>query len=224
MGGNMRWGGVRNAASAILFISVVFLGTTNEPLLADTRYVSDRLVISVRAGQNNTSDVLGHIKSDTPVDVLEEEGRYLKIKTKNGLKGWVNARYIISESPKTLIIKDFRNEMNRLRGEIETFKNRTIDSSNQFSSTKLNYEKKIKELERTLKTHNRKVSNRESELERLKKENVRLKSEISHLKKPNKSPIKSKSIQWFLVGAGVLLFGFMIGRSARKEKRADILR
>lgn len=224
MGGNMRWGGVRNAASAILFISVVFLGTTNEPLLADTRYVSDRLVISVRAGQNNTSDVLGHIKSDTPVDVLEEEGRYLKIKTKNGLKGWVNAQYIISEPPKTLIIKDFRNEMNRLRGEIETFKNRTIDSSNQFSSTKLNYEKKIKELERTLKTHNRKASNRESELERLKKENVRLKSEISHLKKPNKSPIKSKSIQWFLVGAGVLLFGFMIGRSARKEKRAGILR
>jgi len=220
----MRWGGVRNAASAILFISVVFLGTTNEPLLADTRYVSDRLVISVRAGQNNTSDVLGHIKSDTPVDVLEEEGRYLKIKTKNGLKGWVNAQYIISEPPKTLIIKDFRNEMNRLRGEIETFKNRTIDSSNQFSSTKLNYEKKIKELERTLKTHNRKASNRESELERLKKENVRLKSEISHLKKPNKSPIKSKSIQWFLVGAGVLLFGFMIGRSARKEKRAGILR
>ncbi|MBW1693625.1 MAG: TIGR04211 family SH3 domain-containing protein [Deltaproteobacteria bacterium] len=220
----MRWGGVRNAASAILFISVVFLGTTNEPLLADTRYVSDRLVISVRAGQNNTSDVLGRIKSDTPVDVLEEEGRYLKIKTKNGLKGWVNAQYIISEPPKTLIIKDFRNEMNRLRGEIETFKNRTIDSSNQFSSTKLNYEKKIKELERTLKTHNRKASNRESELERLKKENVRLKSEISHLKKPNKSPIKSKSIQWFLVGAGVLLFGFMIGRSARKEKRAGILR
>ena len=220
----MRWGGVRNAASAILFISVVFLGTTNEPLLADTRYVSDRLVISVRVGQNNTSDVLGHIKSDTPVDVLEEEGRYLKIKTKNGLKGWVNAQYIISEPPKTLIIKDFRNEMNRLRGEIETFKNRTIDSSNQFSSTKLNYEKKIKELERTLKTHNRKASNRESELERLKKENVRLKSEISHLKKPNKSPIKSKSIQWFLVGAGVLLFGFMIGRSARKEKQAGILR
>jgi len=117
-----------------------------------------------------------------------------------------------------------RNERNRLRGEIETFKNKTIDSSNQSSPTKLNYEQKIKELERTLKTHQQMASNGESELERLKKENVRLKSEISHLKKPNKSPVKSKSIQWFLVGAGVLLFGFMIGRSARKEKRAGILR
>ncbi len=216
--------GVRNATSAILFISILFLGTTNESLLADTRYVSDRLIISVRAGQNNTSDVLGYIKSDTPVDVLEEEGRYLKIKTENGLEGWVNTRYIISEPPKTLTIKDLRNERNRLRGEIETFKNKTIDSSNQSSPTKLNYEQKIKELERTLKTHQQMASNGESELERLKKENVRLKSEISHLKKPNKSPVKSKSIQWFLVGAGVLLFGFMIGRSARKEKRAGILR
>ncbi|MBW2252296.1 MAG: TIGR04211 family SH3 domain-containing protein [Deltaproteobacteria bacterium] len=220
----MRLRGVRNATSAILFISILFLGTTNESLLADTRYVSDRLIISVRAGQNNTSDVLGYIKSDTPVDVLEEEGRYLKIKTENGLEGWVNTRYIISEPPKTLTIKDLRNERNRLRGEIETFKNKTIDSSNQSSPTKLNYEQKIKELERTLKTHQQMASNGESELERLKKENVRLKSEISHLKKPNKSPVKSKSIQWFLVGAGVLLFGFMIGRSARKEKRAGILR
>lgn len=224
MGGTMRLRGVRNATSAILFISILFLGTTNESLLADTRYVSDRLIISVRAGQNNTSDVLGYIKSDTPVDVLEEEGRYLKIKTENGLEGWVNTRYIISEPPKTLTIKDLRNERNRLRGEIETFKNKTIDSSNQSSPTKLNYEQKIKELERTLKTHQQMASNGESELERLKKENVRLKSEISHLKKPNKSPVKSKSIQWFLVGAGVLLFGFMIGRSARKEKRAGILR
>jgi len=220
----MRLRGVRNATSAILFISILFLGTTNESLLADTRYVSDRLIISVRAGQNNTSDILGYIKSDTPVDVLEEEGRYLKIKTENGLEGWVNTRYIISEPPKTLTIKDLRNERNRLRGEIETFKNKTIDSSNQSSSTKLNYEQKIKELERTLKTHQQMASNGESELERLKKENVRLKSEIGHLKKPNKSPMKSKSIQWFLVGAGVLFFGFMIGRSARKEKRANILR
>ena len=219
----MRLTGVRNATSAILFISILFLGTTNESLLADTRYVSDRLIISVRAGQNNTSDILGYIKSDTPVDVLEEEGRYLKIKTENGLEGWVNTRYIISEPPKTLIIKDLRNERNRLRGEIETFKNKTIDS-NQSSSTKLNYEQKIKELERTLKTHQQMASNGESELERLKKENVRLKSEIGHLKKPNKSSMKSKSIQWFLVGAGVLFFGFMIGRSARKEKRANILR
>ena len=220
----MRLRGVRNATSAILFISILFLGTTNESLLADTRYVSDRLIISVRAGQNNTSDILGYIKSDTPVDVLEEEGRYLKIKTENGLEGWVNTRYIISEPPKTLTIKDLRNERNRLRGEIETFKNKTIDSSNQSSPTKLNYEQKIKELERTLKTHQQMASNGESELERLKKENVRLKSEIGHLKKPNKSPMKSKSIQWFLVGAGVLFFGFMIGRSARKEKRANILR
>lgn len=220
----MRWVGVRNATSAILFIPIVFLGITNESLLADTRYVSDRLIISVRAGQNNTSDVLGYIASDTPVDVLDEEGRYLKIKTKNGLEGWVNAQYIISEPPKTLTIKDLRNEMNRLQGEIDTFKNKTIDSSNQSSSTKLNYEQKIKELERTLKTHQQMASNREGELERLKKENVRLKSEINHLKKPNKSPMKSKSIQWFLVGAGVLLFGFMIGRSARKEKRTGILR
>lgn len=216
----MRWIGVRSATTMIFFIFMVYLSTANESLFADTRYVSDRLIISVRAGQNNTSDVLGHIQSDTPVDVLEEGGRYLRIKAENGLEGWVNVKYITSEKPNTLIIKDLRGEIKQLQGKIETFKKRTIDSSASISSTKQNYENQIKELTRTLKTHQRMASNRERELEKLKKENVSLKAEMNNLK----NPAKLQSIQWFLVGAGVLLFGFMIGRTARKEKRTSIYR
>lgn len=224
MGDHMRWVGVRNATSAILFLFMFYLGVANESLFADTRYVSDRLIISVRAGQTNSSDILGHIKSDSPVEVLEKEGQYFKIKAENGLEGWVNAKYITSEKPKAMIIKDLRAEINHFQEKIETFENQTVDASNQFSSTKQNYEQKIKKFEHTLQTHQQMASNREKEMERLKKENVKLKSEVSHLKKSNKGPIKSKSLQWFIVGAGVLLFGFMIGRSARKEKRTRILR
>ena len=62
----------------------------------------------------------------------------------------------------------------------------------------------------------------EGELENLKRENANLKLKMGHLK--NQSPVKLKSIHWFLAGAGVLLFGFVIGRSARREKRTSIYR
>ena len=44
--------------------------------------------------------------------MLEEKGRYLRIKTEDGLEGWVQAQYIISEKPNARIIEDLRNELN----------------------------------------------------------------------------------------------------------------
>ena len=224
MGGDMTWMSLRKGKCLILFISFIILNASNGSVFADTRYVSDRLIISVRTGQNNKSTVLGHIKSGTPVDVLEADGQYLKIKTENGLEGWVQAQYIISEKSKAIIIRDLRNEINNLKEKIETFKNKTVDSSKEFSEAKLNYEQKIRKLERTLKANQQVTSNAENDLENLKKINTKLQLEMRNLKKQINSPLKSRSIEWFLAGAGVLLFGFMIGRSARREKRARLYR
>ena len=217
----MRWLGSKNAKFSILLVIVVYLGVANESLFAATRYVSDRLVVSVRAGQNNTSDVLGYIQSDMPVDVLEAKGRYLKVKTENGLEGWVNSKYITSEKPNILIIKDLQDKINRLQRRVEISEDGAV-SSTPNSSAERSYEQKITELERTIKTQQQMASNRKGELEKLKRENANLKLKMGHLK--NQSPVKLKSIHWFLAGAGVLLFGFVIGRSARREKRTSIYR
>ena len=224
LGGRMSWMNLREVKCVTLFISFVILNAYNGTVFADTRYVSDRLIISVRTGQNTQNGVLGYIQSGTPVDVLEEDGQYLKIKTENGLEGWVQAQYIISEKPKALIIMDLRNTINNLKERIETFKNRPIDSSNEFSTAKQNYEARIHELERTLKANQQMTSNTKKELEKLRKEKKKLQSEIYNLKKQKNSPLESRSIQWFLAGAGVLLFGFIIGRSLRREKRASLYR
>ena len=217
----MRWLGSKNATFAILLIFVVCLGGANESLFAATRYVSDRLVVSVRVGQNNTSDVLGYIQSDMPVDVLEAKGRYLKVKTENGLEGWVNSKYITSDKPDILIINDLQDKINRLQKKVEMSEDGAV-SSTPISSAKRSYEQKITELERTIKTQQQMASNRKGELEKLKRENANLKLKMGHLK--NQNPVKLKSIHWFLAGAGVLLFGFVIGRSARREKRTNIYR
>lgn len=217
----MRWPGSKNITFAIFFIFMVYLGAANESLFAATRYVSDRLVVSVRVGQNNTSDVLGYIQSDMPVDVLEEKGRYLKIKTENGLEGWVNSKYITSEKPDILIVNDLQDEINILQRRIEIFEDKAVTST-PIPSANGSYEQKITELERTIKTHKQMSSNRKGELEKLKTENANLKLKMGHLK--NQSPVKFKNIHWFLVGAGVLLFGFVIGRSARRQKRTSIYR
>lgn len=249
----MRRVKVRKIMLLILFIFVVILPSCVKSVFADTRYVSDVLIISVRDGQNKDDNVLGYIKTGTPVEVLEEKDRYLRIKTGDGLEGWVQTQYIILEKPKALIIEDLRNEINDLNKKVELSKNEPGFSSDIVLDTKKIYEEKIRKLEQEVKKNQNIAANARIELvqlnkkyknilrnskntdqlnreyEKLKKENAELKTENAELKtetnnlrKPSKGFLKSIYIQWFVAGAGALLFGFIIGRLAGRKKRASL--
>ncbi len=223
----------RKTMSVFLFIFVIIFTATIKSVFADTRYVSDELIISVRDGQNQDDNVLGHIKTGTAVDVLEEKGRYLRIKTEDGLEGWVQAQYIISEKPNARIIEDLRNELNEQDA-----------LSDKFLAKKIIYEIRIRELGQELNINQKNTAKEKSEqkelnkkykkllsysentdelikkLEKSKQLDSKLKSEISNLKKGSQNPIKSSMIKPFLAGAGVLIVGFILGGLARRRKRS----
>ncbi|MEJ2656401.1 MAG: TIGR04211 family SH3 domain-containing protein [Desulfobacterales bacterium] len=213
---------------AVVFITAVFVAS----LHAETRYVSDILVISVRDGEQQNAAVLGYIKTPTPVDVLEDKGDYLKIKTADGLEGWVLAKYLVSKKPNALIIEDMKKKIEQL----------TTDSG-----TNKKYEEKISELEQEIITNQKFAAKAKRDLieldkkykdllsqsknteelvketKRLKKLNTQLNADLTSLKKNNTSPVISKKLQSFAAGAGVFLIGFMFGGSAKKKKKFKLL-
>lgn len=223
----------RKTMSVFLFIFVIIFTATIKSVFADTRYVSDELIISVRDGQTQDDNVLGHIRTGTAVDVLEEKGRYLRIKTEDGLEGWVQAQYIISEKPNARIIEDLRNEINeqnaisdKLLAKKAIYEIRIRDLEQEVNINQKNTEKAKSELIELNKKYKKLLSNSENtdelikKLEKSKKLDSKLKSEISNLKKGNQNPIKSSMIQPFLAGAGVLIVGFILGGLARGRKRS----
>jgi SH3 domain protein len=229
--------------AVILYTTVFIMAALAVSVWAETRYVSDMLVISVRDGQRQDAAVLGYIKTPTPVDILEQQGDYLKIKTKEGLEGWVLAKYIVSEKPKALIIEDLEKQIEQLQKNVESsqIKQNTLPSAS--SETTEKYEEKIRELEDEINTnqkfaaktkrdfidldkkykallmHSGNTDNLIKEMNRLKTLNTQLKAEITNLKKNTGSPLTSKKIKLFVAGAGVLLIGMMLGGSAKKKKR-----
>jgi len=230
----------------ILFVMTVALIDGSMPLFADTRYVSDLLIISVREGQGKDDQVLGYLKTAAPVEVLEEKDRYLKIKTEGGMEGWVLKQYIVQEKPKVRIIEDMRKEVMDLKEKIKMAKNNQGASPDELAVTKLNYEKQIKALEETIKRSQEITSTVKNELtqsnkkykilvnnskttdellrrlEKLKKENTKLKTANGDSKKQSGNPLKSKTIQWFFAGAVVFIVGYIIGGSARRKKRSHL--
>ena len=237
---------VRKTMSVFLLIFVIILTITIKSVFADTRYVSDELIISVRDGQNQDDNVLGYIRTGTAVDVFEEKGRYLRIRTKDGLEGWVQTQYIISEKPNGRIIEDLRNEINDLNKKVESSKNGQGSLSDKLLVTKQIYEVRIRELEQEVNINQKNTAKAKSELIELnkkykkllnssentdelirklkksKKLDSKLKTEINNLKKDSQNPLKSSIIQPFLAGAGVFIVGFILGGLARRMKRSKL--
>jgi SH3 domain protein len=232
---------------AIIFIVAFTVSASINSVLAETRYVSDRLIISIRDGQDQNAAVLGYLETGAPVDILEEKENLLKIRTEDGIEGWVRAQYIVSEKPKPLIIEGLKNEIKALNEEIQNIKNEKESASDKLSESKKIYQEKIEELKEEVSINqkfaakaksdfieiNKKYStllkNSENtekligEVERLKKLNIELNTQVKSLRKDRKNPLKSNTIQSFIAGAGVLLFGFLLGGSARKKKRAKFI-
>jgi SH3 domain protein len=228
---------------SLLMFVIIFTANINS-LFAETRYVSDRLIVSVRNGTNQDDNVLGHIKTGTAVNVLEEKGRYLRIKTEDGLEGWVQAQYLISEKPNGRIIEDLRNEINELNKKIKFLKNEEDTLSKKLLVKKQINEVKIKELGNELnisqkntekakndlielnKKYKKLLSDLENtdeliwKLEKSKKLDSKLKNEISNLKKEIHTPRKPSIIKPFIAGAGVFLVGFIIGAITKRKKKA----
>ena len=144
---------IRNLWS-IIFLALVSVFTFSVGIVdAKTQYVSDQLIITLRAGKGNEYKIIKMLTAGTPLEIIDEEKDYLKVRTQDGQEGWVLTQFITSETPKAQIIAGLKQELDRLK----TASKDAIELMNERDN---------------LKTLNGRLS---TETENLRKENSRLK-------------------------------------------------
>jgi SH3 domain protein len=221
---------MKNAIGMVCLLVLVLASAL--PAAADTRYVSDRLIITVRDGKGPGAAPLTTIPTDEPVQVLEEDEQRLKIRTKEGLVGFVQAQYITKETPKSIIIDRLEKEVDRLKGRMEELKAAQSPQAQEMESLRekaQSLEKTLAETENELRsvteTYNTLVENSgrvveiTAEHDLLQKENQRLTAELATLEEDNTQLLRQGMIQWFLAGAGVFVVGWILGKISRKKRR-----
>jgi len=136
-------------------VSSLFFVFVSSALIADakTQYMSDELVINLREGKGNEYKIIKMLRNGTPLNILEEAEQYLKVRTEEGLEGWVLKQYITSETPKTAVIAGLENERDRLNSLLGQCSGDKVSLQNELKAAKLGV----------------------SEAESLRKENSRLK-------------------------------------------------
>lgn len=236
---------IKNMLRLVAVFAWIALGV---PAQADTRYVSEMLVISVRDGQTNESNILGYLKSADTVEVLEEDGQYLKILSSDGLEGWVQKKYIVSELPKALIIEELKTDITALKSQIASNDSVQVPAEDQVAAddqAKIElaaYEERIAQLQQEAADSKEIASSAKSqldelkqkyqllaqgaekasvlteEIEKLKTQNRQLKSELESKPLNNQTSAISENMKWFLLGCVVLFVGFIVGISMRRKK------
>ena len=189
---------------------------------ADTQYVSDMLVLTIRDNPDKEANVLGNLKTADPVEVLETANRFMRIRTKEGLEGWVQKNFISAGKPKAIIIKEMKNEISQLKAKVEEFENSRDADLNEIRASsqddKLKLEQLTEKYNHLLKESKTKIAALTGERGKLKAINTELNIEVDNLTKDLNSHPKTKRIQYFLAGAGVLLLGFFLGLFSKRKK------
>ncbi len=201
-------------------------------LYAETRYISDQLLVTVRSGKGNQFKILETLPTSTPVTVLEVDKNYVKVLTAKGAEGYILRHYVTTSLPKKVQIKQLKKEIAGLQQQLETQqqefqtyldesasrKTQLDELSTQLDQTRQSLEKQEVEY-KTLLSNSENVLSLTEESQHLVEENNLLNSELLILREENQNFHRSNMIQWFLAGAGVFLGGWIIGKISRKKQR-----
>jgi SH3 domain protein len=199
---------------------------------AETVYVSDQLVITLRRGNSSEYKILNTLKTGTPMEVLErtEGDNYVKVRLESGEEGYVLGQYLTGETPKTIIISRLESQLGKIREQLAQAKAKLTQSSqeegaltgsiNELNQALANTKEELRavtEKYNTLLKDSAAVVEITNERDLLKETNEKLAAEVQSLTAENSDLLRTGAIKWFLAGGGVLFFGWIIGKASRKK-------
>ncbi len=234
-----------NAWRLMLVLCLTIAST--ETAFAETLYVSDQLVVSMRADPRDNAETVQYLRTDSPLEVLGKTHEYVHVRNKDGETGYVKAQYLSSSTPKPIVIRRLENERTRLQSQVEDLEVQLKKASvkgeaaqqetyEELRATKQLNEKLQKDLAEAnaeltslrnryhqLETNAKNVVTITNERNRLKTDNERMHQEMIALEQKRDSLLKTGMIKWFLAGAGVLFIGWVLGKMSRSRRRPSLL-
>ena len=215
--------------AGLLFVTIFASAAVH----AQTMYVTDELVITVRTGPSTQNSITANLSSGDEVELLEQdqESGYSRVRLAGSEReGWVLTRYLMDNPTADQALSQTQRELNAARARIETLEE-------QLQATTVNLEQTRAELGDSQSTAGSISAELEDirtaaanaieirdQNESLRRRNSELTIELELLTQES-ARLASRSRQnWFVVGALVLASGIVVGLvapSLRRKRRTD---
>ena len=187
--------------------------------VAETRYVSDTLEITMRSGKGTNFGITRMLRSGTPVEVLEVDKKsgYTQVRTKSGKEGWVLSRFLMNGRAARERLATAEKNL----AELELENRKLTTSMMAITEEKSGLEKNLQELEGQSRGVNQELSEIkrtassalaiDSENKELKGRMVSLERQLQTVQQENETLKDRTARDWFMVGAAVVLLGIIVG-------------
>ncbi len=198
----------------------------------NTRYITDKLEVTMRSGESNQHKILRMLSSGTALELIQTntESGYSQVRTADGTQGWVITRYLEQQRSARDRLATAEKQLARLKAENKTLNRQLAELSKQnqtlsatASQLSAANEKQSKEFAR--------VKNISANALALDSENATLREQTRQLERAHQAlQLENDSLRdrsdrdWFIVGSGVILLGMIIGLiipKIRWRKKSD---
>lgn len=199
----------------ILFLSIIGFTAVAEEI----RYVNDKLIITIRSGPSIQNKIVRKIESGARLEVFDTspDGKYSQIRTQKGVEGWVLSQYLVEEPvaahrlkrveksldaeiKKTSRLTEKVNELRSIIKGLETEKSTLSKNNNEMKSEITTISK---------------AASRPIELDRenkdLRESLGKISTELQIVSNKYQKIKDNDQQEWFIIGAGVLLAGILLG-------------
>ncbi|UCH23290.1 MAG: TIGR04211 family SH3 domain-containing protein [Deltaproteobacteria bacterium] len=197
---------------------------------AETMYVTDVLKLALRSDKGSDQNIIAVVTSGQIVEVFQIDDNWARVSLPNGKEGWVLSRYLTPRKTHGVILESLEKNHKALKDQLAE----VLDENSQLTKENKRLLDRLKQLEISVEESSKSFENLKTEaagyldlktkFERTvaqfseqAQKSEKLKEEIERLE-------TRQMIRWFLTGAGVLLFGIIIGFSAKRQRRKSSLR
>jgi SH3 domain protein len=166
--------------------------------------------------QNNPSNLIKMLDSGTKLEILATEEGWTKVKFEN-TTGWIISRYLTSNTPARVRLEALQrsNNNNKLSLSKQNKKNtilKDLTADLKAKNTKLSIQvRKLDSEKKYIKQTYQDSLKLEHESKKLKATVLQLQTELKLLENNNTVGQDASARNWFIVGALVLFFGFILG-------------
>jgi SH3 domain protein len=185
----------------------------------ETVYVTDEVKLQIRSGQGTKFRILTSAKTGTTLTLLEEDDAsgWSRIRTPKGTTGWVLSRLLTSTPVARLQLAATTSKLASAATEVialkEALKNLQSDHQTMASETealKTGKTRLIQELT-SIRHASSKAIQIQKERNQLRERIINLERDMQTVSHEKQTLEESTLQDWFLIGAGVLLGGIILG-------------
>jgi SH3 domain protein len=207
-------------AFVLLTLNAPFAMAQETESKTETRYVSNSLLINMRAGEGTNYKILARLRSGTPLELISvnQKSGYSKVKTESGKTGYVLSRQLMDE-PRTCVNPPLTEAtLTQLENLSDNqIRSRFVQLTTDYTKLQERYQAATdekKKLTQELAGIHQTASNAiniAKERTELRKQVTDLTRQLADLQQAKRDFENSHNQRWFIIGAAVLVLGILFG-------------